>query len=298
MRLITRADFDGIVCGVLITAREAVDRFCFVEPKSMQDGEVPVGPEDIIANLPYQRNCLLWFDHHFTNKISTSFRGRFEIAPSAARVVFDHYPPGSLQQYAPLVEEADRIDSANLTVDDIVHPQHHVLLSFTIDPRDKTDEPYWVQLIHLLREKPFAEVMETPDIKDRCQRVLADFEVYRDLVVKKSRREGTVVVTDFRGEGFKGKENRFLVYCLYPEATTSIRVFNDARRQGRTGISIGKNIFNKSPVVNVGELLSHYGGGGHQGAGSCRVPEEEADRILAEIIHILNAPLESPLADR
>jgi len=289
MRLITRADFDGIVCGVLITARESIDRFMFVEPKSMQDGEVEVNTDDIIANLPHHPNCYLWFDHHVTNAISYPFQGNFRIAPSAARVVFEYYPDDFLGKFEELINEADRIDSANLGVADILNPEGYVLLSFTIDPKDSKDEAYWIELIHLLRDYPFSSVMERPEVRNRCQRVLDDFKVYQTLVMKHSRQESNIVITDFREVDFTGKANRFLVYSLFPEANISLKIFKDTQRQGRTGISVGKNIFNKTSSVNVGELLSHYGGGGHQGAGSCRVPDGEVDRVLDKIIQALSA---------
>lgn len=290
MRLITRADFDGIVCGVLITSREAVDRILFVEPKSMQDGEVEVTPGDIIANLPSHTNCYLWFDHHFTNQISNPFRGLFRLAPSAARVVFEYYSSKtSLQHYEEMVAEADRIDSGNLSMSDILRPERYVLLSFTIDPTIKTDESYWVELIHQLRDQPFASVLENPEVKKRCQHVLDDFEVYHTLVTGNSCQDGNVVITDFRGVDFKGKANRFLVYSLFPEANVSIKIFKDFHQPGRTGISVGKNIFNKTSPVNVGRLLSHYGGGGHEGAGSCRVPEKDVEGVVKEIVKRLKA---------
>jgi hypothetical protein len=287
MRLITRADFDGIVCGVLITAQESIDRFMFVEPKSMQDGEVSTNSEDIVCNLPYNPDCYLWFDHHVTNRISTPFRGSFRTASSAARVVFEYYPVEAMKRFEGLVVEADRIDSGDLIIDDVLNPQGSVLLSFTLDPREKDDEPYWIDLISLLRENHLSAVMKTPEVKTRCERAIEDFKTYHALVLKKSRQDSNVVITDFREDEFQGRENRFLVYSLFPEANVSVRVFKDAQRAGRTGISVGKNIFNKTSEVNVGELLSHYGGGGHQGAGSSRIPDEDVDRVLDEIIDAL-----------
>ena len=287
MRLITRADFDGIVCGVLLTAQERIDRFLFIEPKGMQDREVEVGSEDILANLPYHPNAYLWFDHHITNQVSGSFRGKFFLAPSAARVVFDYYPQGSLTRYEALVQEADRIDSGDLGVADIFEPQGCVLLAFTIDPNSRADEPYWIKLIHLLREQPYALVMEDAEVKDRCKQVLEDFKVYHDLLLNNTRQDGNVVITDFRGINFQGKVNRFLVYSLFPESNISVKIFRDYHQKGRIGISVGKNIFNKTSNINVGELLSHYGGGGHQGAGSCRVPVEDAEDVLNKIIKAL-----------
>ena len=287
MRFISRADFDGIVCGVLITSQEKIDYILFVEPKAMQDQEVAVNSGDIIANLPYHPSAGFWFDHHITNQVTTPFQGNFRIAPSAARVVFEYYPPGALGKYEELVNEADRIDSGSLSAADVLNPERHVLLAFTLDPGSREDEPYWVSLINLLREKPFASVMEDSEVRKRCGEVLEDFKVYRGILVKNTRQEGNVAVTDLRDVNFKGKVNRFLVYSLFPEANLSVKVFHDNHQTGRTGISVGKNIFNKTSPVNIGELLSHYGGGGHQGAGSCRVPNEQAEKNLKEIIAAL-----------
>jgi hypothetical protein len=287
MRLVTRADFDGIACGVLITAQETIDRFLFVEPKFMQDGEVRIESDDIIANLPYHPDCHLWFDHHFTNQMSTSFRGNFRIAPSAARVVFEYYSHDSLAKHETLLAETDRIDSGSLEMEDILHPRDYVLISFTIDPSIEEDEPYWIALIHLLRDQPFSSVMEDPDVKARCKQVLDDFKVYQTILASNSRREENVAITDLRRVEFEGKVNRFLVYTLFPETDVSVKLFNDSQRKGRTGISVGKNIFNKTSSINVGKLLTHYGGGGHDGAGSCRVPDEEVDKVVSEITSAL-----------
>jgi hypothetical protein len=289
MRLITRADFDGIACGVIITSQLPIDGFVFMEPKSMQDGEIVVTSHDIIANLPFHPTCHLWFDHHFTNQVSDPFRGGFRLAPSAARVVFEYFGEEGLKKYEEMVREADRIDSANLELSDILQPERYVLLSFTIDPTIREDEPYWVELIHLLRDQPFALVMENAEINKRCHQVLNDFALYHSLVAENSRRMRNVVVTDLRKVDFAGKANRFLVYYLFPEANISVRIFKDSHSRKRTGISVGKNIFNNTSPVNVGALLSRFGGGGHIGAGSCRVSDEEAEEVVGEIITALQA---------
>src|SRR4030042_4510211 len=253
----------------------------------MQDREVEMSSEDIVANLPYHPNVYRWFDHHITNQLSGSFRGKFFLAPSAARVVFDYYPQGSLTRYEALVQEADRIDSGDLGVADIFDPPGCCLLAFTIDPNNRTDEPYWIKLIHRLREQPFALVMEDAEVKDRCKQALEDFKVYHDLLLNNTRQDGNVVIADFRGINFQGKVNRFLVYSLFPESNISVKIFRDYHQKGRIGISVGKNIFNKTSNINVGDLLSHYGGEGNQGAGSCRVPAEAAEDVLNKIIKAL-----------
>jgi oligoribonuclease NrnB/cAMP/cGMP phosphodiesterase (DHH superfamily) len=64
MRLITRSDFDGLVCAMLFKKMKMIDEMKFVHPKDMQDGVVEVTANDIIANLPFVEGCGLWFDHH------------------------------------------------------------------------------------------------------------------------------------------------------------------------------------------------------------------------------------------
>ena len=288
MRLITRADLDGITCGVLISIAASIDRFMFVEPKMIQDGEVAVESGDIIANLPYHPNCRLWFDHHVTNRISEAFEGRFEVAPSAARVVFDFYAHPDFGAYAELMAETDRIDSGMLEMADILRPDRYVLLSFTLTPGNPADEPYWTKLIGLLRERPFCEVMADKEVQCRCRQVVDDFNDYRQVLLKHSRREGNIVITDLRGCDFKGRENRFLVYTLFPETNVSLKIFRDSSHTERCGISAGKNIFNKTCKLNLGELMVRYGGGGHDGAASCRVPDEAVARSVAGMIRALN----------
>lgn len=287
MRLITRADLDGIACGVLISVAEPIDRFMFVEPKMMQDGEVAVEAGDIIANLPYHPNCRLWFDHHVTNRVPEPFEGRFEVAPSAARVVFDFYNQPAFGVYAELIAETDRIDSGTLEMADILRPDRYVLLSFTLTPGNPADEPYWIRLIGLMKERPFGEVMADKEVQRRCRQVVDDFNDYRQVLEKNSRREGNIVITDLRTCDFKGRENRFLVYTLFPDTDVSLKIFRDSRHGGRCGISAGKNIFNKTCRVNLGRLMTAYGGGGHDGAASCRVPDGAVEQSVAGMIRAL-----------
>ena len=193
----------------------------------------------------------MWFDHHVTNRIAEPFAGRFEVAPSAARVVFDFYGHPAFGAYAELIAETDRIDSGALEMTDILRPENYVLLSFTLIPGNPVDEPYWIKLIDLLRDRPFGEVMAEEEVQHRCRQVHEDFNDYRQILQEKSRREGNVVITDLRTSDFRGKENRFLVYTLFPETNVSLKIFKDSRRPGRCGISAGKNIFNKTCPHNL-----------------------------------------------
>lgn len=305
MRLVTRPDFDGIVCGALITAVEDIGAYLFVEPKFMQDGAVDVRPGDVIANLPYHPACTLWFDHHFTNgaagfdRAVVPGRGAFRLAPSAARVVFEYYsevPSASEARYRPglelmrtdrftaLLEDTDKIDGGYLTREDVLHPTGYVLVSMTIYGKDGAEEPYWRRLIELIRDRTLEEVLDDPEVRRRCARVLGLQERLRRQLLEHAELRGNVIYLDLRGAEDLTDANRFLLYTLFPEGNISMKVSRDPQRAGATAISVGYNIFNTTSTVNVGDLLSRYGGGGHRVVGSCRVPDADAERAMDAIL--------------
>ena len=142
MRLLTRSDFDGLACAALLTELGMIDDIKFVHPKDMQDGNVEVDGNDVLANVPYVPGCGLWFDHHSSEAEREkygNFYGVSDVAcPSAARVIWNHY--GGVARFdnpylQDLVGAADKADSADFTIDEILNPTGWVLLSFIIDPR-------------------------------------------------------------------------------------------------------------------------------------------------------------------
>ena len=68
-RLVTRSDFDGLVCAVLLKELDLIDDISFVHPKDMQDGVVPITDRDITTNLPYVDGAHLVFDHHASETV-------------------------------------------------------------------------------------------------------------------------------------------------------------------------------------------------------------------------------------
>ena len=310
MRLVTRADFDGLVCGALVTKFESIDDYLFVEPKFMQDGLVTIRRGDIITNLPYHPNCTLWFDHHITNttpdfpKPIMLGQGGFRLAPSAARVVFEYYTEIANRQQATgnstspkeiadflgtarighLMHEADRIDAGKLDQADVVNPQGYVLISMTTDGRNAGDQPYWLKVIDLLRDTSLAETLRDPDIKERCQRIQAEQEMLRKLLLERTIYKGNVIYCDLRGVNQIPDGNRFLIFTLFPKGNIQVKIAHDSQRENTTAISVGYNIFNPTSNVNVGELLKNYGGGGHKVVGSSRVPNDKAEQAIKEIL--------------
>jgi len=306
MRVVTRADFDGLVCAAIITAMEEIDSFLFVEPKFMQDGKVEVRPGDIIANLPYHPNCSLWFDHHITNKAPgfgensiVPGKGAFRLAPSAARVVYEYYVAVegawkrdalkilNSDRFKYLLQETDRVDAALLAPEDVLHPRGYVLISMTIDGVRPEDEPYWIRLIELLRDVPVEEILKDPDVKRRCQEVLDSQERLKQILLQRTTIKGNVIFVDLRGVKDLPEGNRFLVYTLFPKGNISLKITEDSQRPNTTAISVGYNIFNTTSKVNVGALLEKFGGGGHRVVGSCRVPNNEADEAIAQILEAI-----------
>jgi hypothetical protein len=305
MRLVTRADFDGLVCGALITKVEDIDSYLFVEPKFMQDGLVDVRNGDIIANLPFHPNCSLWFDHHITNTMPQFDRpimrgkGGFRLAPSAARVVYEYYNEIS-QPQAPagaarlkflnsdrmkyLLEETDKIDAGKLSREDVLNPRGYVLISMTTDGRNAGDEPYWLRVIELLREATLETMLKDREVERRCQAIRAEQEQLRKILLERTTLRGNVIYADLRGIDKMPDGNRFLVFTLFPKGNIQVKVSDDSQRANTTAISVGYNIFNPTSKVNVGELLQRYGGGGHKVVGSCRVPNNKAEQAITEIV--------------
>jgi hypothetical protein len=311
MRLVTRADFDGLVCGALVTKFEPIDSYLYVEPKFMQDGLVDIRQGDIITNLPYHPNCTLWFDHHITNT-TPNFpqpivigKGGFRLAPSAARVVCEYYTELGNRQQATgtskirpeeilsflntqrmqhLLHEADRIDAGKLETNDVLDPQGYVLISMTTDGRNAGDEAYWLKIINLLRDATLQDTLNDPDVKRRCQRIRDEQEKLRKLLLERTTMKGNVIYCDLRGVKEIPDGNRFLIFTLFPQGNIQVKVTHDSQRENTTAISVGYNIFNPTSNVNVGELLQNYGGGGHKVVGSSRVPNEKAEQAIAEIL--------------
>ncbi|MEM7352488.1 MAG: exopolyphosphatase [Acidobacteriota bacterium] len=292
MRLITRGDLDGLACAVIITHHEKISEIRLVHPQDITDRRVEVTDDDIIANLPFHPDCGLWFDHHLltsSNRRPTAeFRGRYAQAPSAALLVWEHF--GKDPRFETLVEETNRLDSAQLTEDDVLRPEGYILLGYTIDSRTGLGafEIYFRQCVEWVQQLPIEEVLRKPMVAERVQRLREEDRNFRKALLESSRLEGNVVFTDFRSQGVLPIGNRFLVYTLFPDANVSLRVHWGPEREFVV-VAVAHSIFNRTCNTKVGELLSRYGGGGHAGAGSAPIPTAEAEEKIGEILAALQA---------
>ncbi len=290
MRIVTRPDFDGVVCAALLCdAEDITESVKWVEPSDIQKNRIEIKTGDIIANLPYNEKCSLWFDHHYTNKINKSFNGAFKIAPSAAGIVFEYYQDKLKQDYTELIKATDKIDSANLSMNEVLHPENYpyILLSMTISGRSETDEVYWNRVVDLIRRFDIDTIINDQAVKERCRTVYSNNKKYKEFLKKYTRTKSHVSITDFRSLNETPDGNRFLAYSLFPQSVVNVKIRYDDKERQRIALSIGRSIFNKNCNVNVGLLLSRFEGGGHQSAASCRFHVNKADDYIPKIIEVL-----------
>ena len=290
MRIVTRPDFDGVVCAVLLNeALDIKEPIKWIEPSLVQRGKVEIRAGDVIANLPYDSRCSLWFDHHYTNRIYRDFEGAFRIAPSAAGIIFDYYRDRFKRDYQELVTAADKIDSADLTLDQVLHPEKYdyVLLSLTVCDGDRAGENYWNKLVALLGRHNIGKVLDDPDVNRRCRDVVVENEQYAMHLKKHTRLVDHVSITDFRFFDRAPAGNRFLVYSLFPESVVNVRIRYEDENKQVIAVHVGHSIFNPQCRVNAGLLLADFEGGGHRGAASARFQARKADEYLPRIIDAL-----------
>lgn len=297
MRLVTRSDFDGLACAVLLKEAGIIDSRLFVHPKDVQDGLVEVTENDVLANVPYAKGCGLWFDHHSSEterlELGNRVKGASRSAPSAARVIYDYYGGevkfGHLQE---MMAAVDKSDSGRLTVDEITNPRGWILLSFITDPRtglgrfrDYRISNYQLMddLIDYCGKISIEEILRIPDVVERVKRYVEQTDLYKQMILKHTRVDGNVIVTDLRGEDVIYSGNRFLIYSLYPEQNISVWLI-DGRNKQNCVYAVGHSIINRSSKTDVGSLMLKYGGGGHKAVGTCQVPNEKAESVLNELV--------------
>lgn len=292
MRLVTRGDLDGLTAAVLITEMESIDSIELIHPQDLTDKRFEVLKGDILANVPYHPNCSKWFDHHVltesNEKPPEKFDGLYKQAPSTAQVVQEYYHSPKLDRFAELIAETDRMDSANLTLNDVLDPKGYILLGYTIDPRTGlgTFKEYFMDLLSALKTKTIDEILQLPEVKRRVELMMKEWDEFKKLTREHSNVEGNVVVTDFRGVEPAPVGNRFMVYVLFPKVNVSVRIHWGPQRKF-VSVVAGHSIFNRTCKTNIGELMSDFGGGGHVGAGAAPLKVETAEEDLKEIIRRL-----------
>ncbi len=301
-RLVTRSDFDGLVCAALLKHLQLIDDILFVHPKDMQDGKIDISPRDITTNLPYVAGCHLAFDHHLSETIRNQAADNHIIdaeAPSAARVVWRHYGGHNAFPAAwdEMMEAVDKADAAQFSRDDILDPQDWELLSFIMDARTGlgrfrdfriSNYQLMMQLIDFCQSHGIGEILQLPDVEERVALYREHNRAAQEQIKRCATVHHNLVVLDLRNEETIYAVNRFVVYALFPQCNISIHVMWGLKQQN-TVFAIGKSILDRSSNTNVGELCLGYGGGGHLNAGTCQVSNDDAQTVLQELIDEITA---------
>lgn len=302
-RLVTRSDFDGLVCAVLLKHLNMIDEIKFVHPKDMQDGKIEIGPRDITTNLPYVAGAHLVLDHHSSETIrNAGERANYIIhpeAPSAARVVYDHFGGSGAfpAEWNEMMVAVDKADAAQFSRDEILHPSGWVLLNYLMDSRTGlgrfrdfriSNYDLMMELIDYCRKHSIEEIMKLPDVKERSDLYFEHEEKFKAQLKSCSTLHKNLVVLDLRNEEIIYAGNRFVIYALFPETNISIYVLWGLKNQN-TVFATGKSIVNRTSKTNIGELMLQYGGGGHENAGTCQLANDQAEAVLLELISKINA---------
>jgi len=301
-RLVTRSDFDGLVCAVLLKELDLIDDIKFVHPKDMQDGTILITGGDITTNLPYVEGVHLAFDHHLSETIRVGEKDNHIIspeAPSAARVVYDYYGGkealGNVSD--DMMEAVDKGDSAQFSREEVLNPDGWVLMNYLMDSRTGlgrfrefrvSNYQLMMHLIDYCREHDISDILKLPDVKERVDLYREHEDRFKEQIQRCATVHGNLVILDLRNEETIYAGNRFMVYALYPDCNISIHCMWGLNKLN-TVFATGKSILNRTSNTNIGELMLKYGGGGHENAGTCQVENDEAEKVLGELIEQINA---------
>jgi len=302
-RLVTRSDFDGLVCAVLLKEMNLIEDIKFVHPKDVQDGLVEITSNDILTNLPYVPEAGLVFDHHFSESLRLEDTHPENhvlnpISPSAARVVYEYYGGKDRfpAEWEEMMQAVDKADSAQFTIEEILKPEKWVLLNYLMDPRTGlgrfrefriSNYALMMALIDYCTKHSIDEILDIPDVKERIDLYFEQAEKFKEQVQRCATVHGNLVVLDLREEEVIYAGNRFMIYAMFPQCNISMHCMWGLKKQN-TVFAVGKSIVNKTSRTNIGKLMLSYGGGGHENAGTCQIDNDTADNVMKNLIHKIN----------
>lgn len=293
MRLFLKVDFDAVISAMLLKKVLPITEIHFIAPLDIIEGKIKAQKGDVVANLPYLEGCEYWFDHHPTNtlKESKEYKGLFRIAPSAAGLIYEYFGgEKTFPNMKDLIVMTDRIDAAELTIEEVKEPKEHLLIANTIDSKTfiPAAKAYDLRLIEIYGQTQDPEkILQFPEVKIRAEKFQNRQDYFREMLKRYTRLEGNIIVTDIRFCRNFPRGDRFFVYTMFPKATLAIKAFHTKQEPTKAIVSVTQNIFNRSKV-HVGNFCKNYDGGGHEGAAICRFPREDADKMLKKIFAELN----------
>ncbi len=245
----------------------------------------------------------LAFDHHSSEVSRVGGKPDNHIidpdAPSAARVVYDHY--GGKDKFPnvsdDMMEAVDKGDSAQFSEDEILNSKGWALLNYLMDARTGlgrfrefrvSNYNLMMQLIDYCRDHTVDEILALPDVVERVDLYNEHLEPSKEQIKRCATVHGNLVVLDLREEETIYASNRFMIYALFPETNISIHVLWGLNKLN-TVFATGKSITNRTSKTDIGELMLKYGGGGHENAGTCQIENDDAERVLGELTEQITA---------
>ncbi|MBS6182117.1 exopolyphosphatase [[Clostridium] innocuum] len=297
MRLLTRSDFDGLACAVFLKEAGVIDHWKFVHPKDLQDGLIEVTQDDCLANVPFVEGCGLWFDHHSSEEERNAYKGKYKgesrYSPSCAHIIYDYYGGRErFPRYDDLLEAVDKVDSANLTFEEVLHPNDWILLGFIMDPRTGlgrfrnfriSNYALMEEMINWCSTMNIHEIMAEADVRERIELYWDQTEKFIDMVKQHTTVQNKIIISDLRGVDPIYTGNRFLIYGLYPDANISVWIVNGKGGKGCSA-AVGYSIMNRTCTIDVGALMLKYGGGGHRVVGTCQFSDDTMEEKLEQLL--------------
>lgn len=297
MRLLTRSDFDGLACAVFLKEAGVIDHWKFVHPKDLQDGLIEVTQDDCLANVPFVEGCGLWFDHHSSEEERNAYKGKYKgesrYSPSCAHIIYDYYGGRErFPRYDDLLEAVDKVDSANLTFEEVLHPNDWILLGFIMDPRTGlgrfrnfriSNYALMEEMINWCSTMNIHEIMAEADVRERIELYWDQTEKFIDMVKQHTTVQKKIIISDLRGVDPIYTGNRFLIYGLYPDANISVWIVNGKGGKGCSA-AVGYSIMNRTCTIDVGALMLKYGGGGHRVVGTCQFSDDTMEEKLEQLL--------------
>lgn len=290
-RIISHTDFDGLICTFLACKvfNCKPDEVITAEPKDIQNGMVSTN-NAIVLDLPEPKSALLWVDHHVTAtpKKTPDFQHYFDPhGKSASRVFFNAFKD-KLLEYEEAVIAADRIDSADYTLESFKKHDAYSKISLSLKGKKNDDMKYFIYVLDLCLKLGFKKASKDYTVRTRYIEKKYMLEAWKNLIDDYLICDKNVIIVDLRkATEILPKGNIMALFESYPEANSSIMISRDTRNNMCT-IAVSENPFFKGRnLVHMGKLMEKFGGGGHKGVGGCEIHLCESNKVFNEILTAL-----------
>lgn len=295
-RLVTKGDFDGLACGILLKETGLIREAVFVHPRDVLRGRFAITDGDVTAGVPYREGAHLAFDHSAAGGAPKRAERNHIVdrrAASTARVIHRHFGAERFPRlHEELLAAVDKGSSARLSSCEILYPEGWTLLDYLIDLRTGLERSGMLSVSHdeLMNElidaggaRPVSELLGLRDVSERLELYFASVAAHREQVMRCSTVHRNLVVTDLRGERALHPGNKFVTNALFPECNVTLEVFLSPDG-AKVEFAAGRSILDRSCSVDVGAVMGRYGGAGHAWAGECEAEPAAAEAVLTGLV--------------